>query len=48
MTSTVVSDWQLVAMGVIGGSALTFFVGLVVALALSDGMQEEETDASGN
>ena len=29
------SDWQLVALGVIGGSALTFFVGLVALAAAS-------------
>ena len=41
------SDWQLVALGAIGGSALTAFVGLV-ALAWRCGMQEDETDAPGN
>lgn len=41
------SDLQLVALGAIGGAALTVFVGLM-ALAWRCGMQEEETDASGN
>ena len=41
------TDWQLVALGAIGGAALTVFVGLV-ALAWSCGMQEDETDAPGN
>lgn len=41
------SDWQLVALGAIGGGALTLFVGLV-ALAWGRGMQEDETDAPGN
>lgn len=41
------SDWQLVALGAIGGGALTVFVGLVV-LAWRGGMQEEVFDASGN
>ena len=41
------TDWQLVALGAIGGAALTVFVGLV-ALALGRGMQEGEADAPGN
>ena len=38
------SDWQLVALGAIGGGALTVFVGLV-ALAWSGDMQEGSKDA---
>lgn len=38
------TDWQLVALGAIGGGALTVFVGLV-ALAWRDGMQEGSKDA---
>lgn len=41
------SDWQLVALGAIGGAALTVFVGLVV-LAWRGGMQEEVADAFRN
>lgn len=41
------TGWQLVALGAIGGAALTVFVGLM-ALVWRCGMQEEETDASGN
>jgi len=42
-----VTGWQLVALGAIGGAALTVFVGLM-ALVWRCGTQEEETDASGN